>query len=390
MFLKVKTERSNGVNHKKILIVSGEPSGDLHASNLVKDLKSLDPTLQFYGIGGELSKKAGVDIIFDITNLALIGVVEVLRHIFVVKKAYDTVVSKIGRDRPDIAILVDYPGFNLKLAANLAKKGIPVVYYISPQIWAWGRQRVRIIKKYVKKMLVFFKFEEELYKKYGVDAEFVGHPLVDVVKVTASKDEVYKKYSLSKDKKTIALLPGSREFEIRTLLPIMARAAELMSSKMGDVQFIISKHPHLDLSIYKASLKGRSFDHRFVEGDTHNIAGAADFAIVASGTATLETGMLGTPLMVVYKTAFITSIFYYIVVDVHFLGLVNVVAGKEVAPELLQYKMTPERITAKTIEILSNPARLAETKKELQAVKSSLGSGGASMRAARVVMSVLK
>ena len=376
--------------NKKILIVSGEPSGDLHASNLVKDLKSLDPTLQFYGVGGELSKKAGVDIIFDITKLALIGVIEVLRHIFVVKRAYDTVISKVARDRPDIAILVDYPGFNLKLAADLAKKGIPVVYYISPQIWAWGRQRVHTIKKYVKKMIVFFKFEEELYKKYGIDAEFVGHPLVDVVKVTASRDEVYKKYSLSGNKKTIALLPGSREFEIRTLLPIMAKTAELISGKMGNVQFIISKHPHLDLSIYEAALKGRSFDHRFIEGDMHNIVAAADFAVVASGTATLETGMLGPPLVVVYKTAFITAIFYYIVVDVHFLGLVNVVAGKEVAPEFLQYKVTPERITAKTIEILSSPGRLAETKNELLAVKASLGPGGASMRAARVISRLLE
>ncbi len=375
--------------YKKILIVSGEPSGDLHASNLVKDLKSLDPALQFYGIGGELSRKAGVDIVFDITKLALIGVIEVLKHIFVVKKAHDTLIARCDRDRPDIAILVDYPGFNLRIARELAEKGIPVVYYISPQVWAWGRQRVHTIKKYVKKMLVFFKFEEDLYKKYGIDAEFVGQPLVDVVKVTASKDEVYKKYSRSKDKKTIALLPGSRELEIKILLPIIAGAAELMSGKMNDVQFIISKHPHLDLSIYETALKGTAVDHRFAEGDMHNIVGAADFAVVASGTATLETGMLGTPLVVVYKTAFITSLFYYSVVDIHFLGLVNIVAGKEVAPELLQYSVTPERIAAKVIGALSDPAGLVRTRKELAAVKSSLGPGGASMRAARAILPLL-
>ncbi|MFH1189251.1 MAG: lipid-A-disaccharide synthase [Candidatus Omnitrophota bacterium] len=375
--------------NKKILIVSGEPSGDLYASNLIKDLKSLDPTLQFYGIGGELSKRAGADIIFDITKLALIGVVEVLRHIFVVKRAYDTIISKVGRDRPDVAILVDYPGFNLKLAADLAKRNIPVVYYISPQVWAWGRKRVHAIKKYVKKMLVFFKFEEELYREYGVDAEFVGHPLVDMVKVTASKEEVYKRYSLSGGDRTIAILPGSRELEIKMLLPIIAEAAELMSGKTGNVQFIISKHPHLDISLYEACLKGRSFNYKLVEGDVHNIVGAADFAIVASGTATLETGMLGTPLMVVYKTAFITSIFYYCVVKLRFLGLINIVAGKEVAPELLQYKVTPENITAKAIEMLSDPAKLANARKELAKVKASLGSGGASMRAARAVIQLL-
>jgi lipid-A-disaccharide synthase len=375
--------------NKKILIVAGEPSGDLHASNLVKDLKSLDPSLQFYGIGGELSKKAGVDIVFDITKLALIGVIEVLKHLFVVKKAHDVLIARCDHDRPNIAILVDYPGFNLRLAKELSGKGIPVVYYISPQVWAWGRQRVHAIKKYVRKMLVFFKFEEDLYKKYGIDAEFVGHPLVDVVKVTSSKDEIYKKYSLSRDKRTIALLPGSRELEIKILLPIIAMAAELLSGRMKDVQFIVSKHPHLDLSLYETALKGTSFDHRFVEGDTHNIVGAADFAVVASGTATLETGMLGTPLIVVYKTAFITSLFYYSVVDIHFLGLVNIVAGKEVAPELLQYKVTPENIAGKVIGALSDPAGLARTRKELAAVKSSLGPGGASMRAARAISQFL-
>lgn len=376
--------------NKKILIVAGEPSGDLHASNLVRDLKSLDPSLQFYGIGGELSRKAGVDIVFDITKLALIGVIEVLKHIFVVKRAHDTLIARCDRDWPDMAILVDYPGFNLRLAKELAEKKIPVIYYISPQVWAWGRQRVQIIKKYVRKMLVFFKFEEDLYKQYGVDAEFVGHPLVDVVKVTSSKDEVYGKYSLSKDKKTIALLPGSRELEIRMLLPIIAKAAVIISEKMGNAQFIISKHPDRPISMYEDALKGASFDHRFAESDMHNIVGAADFAVVASGTATLETGMLGTPLIVVYKTAFITSLFYYSVVDIHFLGLVNIVAGKEVAPELLQYKVTPENIAGKVIGALSDPDGLARTRKELAAVKSSLGPGGASMRAAKAIIPLLK
>ena len=376
--------------NKKILIISGEPSGDLHASNLVKDLKSLDPSLQFYGVGGELSKKAGVDVIFDITKLALVGVVEVIKHISVVKEAHDAVIKKIENDRPDIAILVDYPGFNLKIAGDLSRKSIPVVYYISPQIWAWGRQRIHAIKKYVSKMLVFFKFEEELYKTYGVNTDFVGHPLVDVVKVTSSKDEVFKKYSLSKDKKTIAILPGSRESEIKVFLPVLAKAAEMISQKMDNVQFVISKHPDKPLSMYEAGLKGASFDYRLAEGDMHNIVGAADFAIVASGTATLETGMLGTPLIIVYKTSHITYALYKLVTNTRFIGLVNVIAKKEVAPELLQYRMTPERIAEKTLEALSNPAKLTQARKELALVKDSLGSSGASLRAAKAILPLLK
>lgn len=375
--------------NKKILIISGEPSGDLHASNLVRDLKSLDSSLQFYGIGGELSKKEGVDIVFDITKLALVGVVEVIKHISVVKKAHDAVMDRIEREKPDAAILVDYPGFNLKIARDLYKKGIPVIYYISPQIWAWGRQRVHSIKKYVKKMVVFFKFEEELYKSYGIDAEFVGHPLVDVVKTTASKDEVFNKYSLAKDKLTIALLPGSREMEIKVFLPIMAEAAELITKTMGNVQFIISKHPYKPISMYDTALEKFTFNHRFAEGDMHNIVGASDFAIVASGTATLETGMLGTPLIVVYKASAVTYALYRIVRDAKFLGLVNIIAGKEVAPELLQRNMTPDRIAKKTIEMLSDPARLAQIRKELALVKESLGSGGASMRAAKAILPLL-
>ncbi len=376
--------------NKKILIVSGEPSGDLHASNLVKDLKSLNPALQFYGIGGELSKRAGVDIIFDITKLALVGLVDVIKHISVVKKAHDAVIAKLETDPPDMAILVDYPGFNLKIAAAISKKDIPVIYYISPQIWAWGRQRVHGIKKHVKKMLVFFKFEEEMYKSYGIDAEFVGHPLVDVVKITAPRDAVYKKYNLSREKKTIALLPGSRESEVKNFLPIMAKAAVLISKKIGDVQFVISKHPDRPASMYEAALKGSSFDYRFAEGDMHNMVAAADFAIVTSGTATLETGMLGTPMIIVYRTSFITYALYNIVTDVHLVGLVNVVAKKEVVPELLQYKMTPGRIAAKAVEMLSDPVRLTDIRKELSGIKSSLGPGGASMRAAKAILPLLK
>ena len=374
---------------KRILIVAGEPSGDLHASNLVRDLRSLRADLEFFGIGGELSRKAGVDIVFDITGLALVGVVEVIKHLSVVKEAHDAVIARIDSTRPDLAILVDYPGFNLKLAGDLAKRSIPVAYYISPQLWAWGRQRIHIIKRCVKKVVVFFKFEEDLYKSNGIDAEFVGHPLLDVVKVSSSKDEAFKRYGLSKDKRTIAILPGSRESEIKIFLPTLARAADIIRKDLGNVQFVISKHHGRAAGLYETALKGASFDYRFVEGDLHNIVAASDFAIVASGTATLETAMLGTPLIVVYKANILTYMLYKLVVTIPFLGIVNVIASKEVAPELLQFNMTPEKIAAKTVELLSDPARLASMRGDLAAVKRSLGSPGASLRAARAILPLL-
>lgn len=374
---------------KKILIVSGEPSGDLHAANLVRDMKSLKPDLVFFGIGGDLSRKAGVDIVFDITKLALVGLVEVIRHISVIKKAHDAVIARIKRERPDLAILVDYPGFNLKLAGDLARRGIPVAYYISPQLWAWAPQRINIVKKYVKKMVVFFKFEDDLYKRHGIDSEFVGHPLLDVVKVTSSKDEIFRKYGLAKDKKVIAILPGSRVSEIKVLLPILAQAAALITAKLGNVQFVISKHSGRPASMYEEALKGSSFDHRFVEGDLHNIVASSDFAIVASGTATLETAMLGTPLIIVYKTNPLTYVLYKIVTTIPFLGIVNVIAGKWVAPELLQANMTSGKVAGKTIALLSDPAALTAMRADLAAVKSTLGSPGASLRAARAIIPLL-
>lgn len=375
---------------RTILIVSGEPSGDLHASNLVKDLNALDPGLRFFGIGGDLSKRAGVDIVFDITKLALVGVTEVIRNISVVKKAHDAVMRRIAREKPDLAVLVDYPGFNLKLAGDLARRGIPVAYYISPQLWAWAPQRIHLVKKFVRKMVVFFRFEEDLYKRHGIDVEFVGHPLLDTVKATSPKDEVIARYGLAKLKKTIAFLPGSRISEIRNFLPILGRAAELISAKFGNVQFVISKHPGRPAEMYKEALCGSTFEYRLVESDLHNIVAASDLAVVASGTATLETAILGTPLVIVYKANLLTYALYRLVRTIPFLGIVNVIAGRQVAPELLQADMTPEKIAGKVAELLGDPVALQAMRAELAGIKASLGAPGASSRAARAILPLLQ
>ncbi|MDD5423534.1 MAG: lipid-A-disaccharide synthase [Candidatus Omnitrophica bacterium] len=372
-----------------ILIVAGEPSGDLHASNLVKDLRSMQQGLSFFGLGGELSKEAGVEVVFDISKLALVGAVEVVKNIATVGKAYKAVMSKIDAQKPDLAILVDYPGFNLRLAKALKKRSIPVVYYISPQIWAWGFDRIEIIKRCVKKMVVFFKFEEELYKKYGVDAEFVGHPLVDIVKMTLPRDDVMKAYDLLKGKKTITLLPGSRSLEVKSFLPVMLSAAGILNDKLKGAQFIIARHPGLPLSLYEEAIGKSGLDARIATSDTYNIVGASDFAIVASGTATLETAMIGTPFVLMYKASFITYLLYKAVMRSPFLGLANIIAGKEVAPEFLQYDATPEKIAAKAFEIIEDAGKMAAMRSELQVVKTSLGGPGARMRAAKAILPLL-
>ncbi len=378
------------MNRRKILIVAGEPSGDIHASNLINDLKSLKPDLAFFGIGGDLMKKSGSDIIFDISELALVGLTEVLKNIFTVRRAFNAVLSKVDSDRPDIAILVDYPGFNLRLAKELENRSIPVIYYISPQVWAWGGRRVKLIKKYVKKMVVFFKFEEELYKDRGIDAEFVGNPLLDTVRVTSGRDATLKRYGLPAGRLTISLLPGSRANEIRLILPVMAQAAKIIQDRLKDVQFIAAKHPGMPADPFREEARSAGIDLKLVEGDTYNMLAASDFAIVKSGTSTLETAIVGTPLMLVYRASFVTYLAYNMVSKTPFVGLPNVVAGRKIIPELLQYEANPKNIAETAISILQDKNALLRMREDLKAVKASLGSPGASMRAAKSILPFLK
>jgi len=374
---------------KKILIVSGEPSGDLHASNLVKDLKALNGGIAFFGLGGSLSAQAGVELVFDMSGLALVGVAEVARRIFAVGDVYRKLLARVDAGRPDLAILVDYPGFNLRLAEELKKRSIPVVYYISPQVWAWGMGRIEVIKRCVDKLIVFFRFEGELYKRHGINAEFVGHPLLDTVKVTSKKGDTLERYGLSKDKTTVALLPGSRRMEIKNLLPAMLSASKVIRWADSGTQFVVARHPDLPEEIFTEAISASRLDAAVASGDTYNILAAADFAIVASGTATLETAMIGTPFVIVYKTHLLTYLVGKLAARTRWLGLVNNIAGKEIVPERLQFDATPRKIAEAALAIMQDEAAKAAMRKDLAAVAASLGSPGASLRAARSILPLL-
>ena len=374
----------------RILIVSGEPSGDLHASNLVKDLKAFRPDLEFFGLGGQLCKDAGVEIEFDISKLAVVALVDVLKNIFTIGRVFKGILKKVDSTKVALAILVDYPGFNLRLAKELNKRNIAVIYYISPQVWAWGANRIAIIKRCVKKIIVFFKFEEALYKRHGVNAEFVGHPLSESVKMAFPRSEVLKKYNLSGSKPVIALLPGSRMSEIKSLLKIMSGAARIIDKGLSGAQFIVVRYRNLPLDLYEGILKDCGLNIRTADGDAYNVVGSSDFAIVASGTATLETAILGTPFIITYKASLINYIAYKIVAKIRVLGLVNVLAGKVIVPELLQYDATSEKLAAAALEILSDPSRKSEMLAEFSRIKSSLGAPGASLRAAKSILPYLQ
>ena len=375
---------------KNILIVSGEPSGDLHGSNLVKELTKLKNDLKFFGLGGNLSKEAGVKIDFDISKLAVVALVDVLKNIFTIGSVFKGLLKKVDAAKCDLAILVDYPGFNLRLAKELSKRGIPVIYYISPQVWAWGEDRIEIIKKCVKKIVVFFKFEEELYKKHDIDVQFVGHPLIETVKPSIRKDDVLKKYSLSASKPVIALLPGSRTMEVKTLLKIMIGAAGLIEKELPGAQVLIAKYRNLPLELYESAVKDSKVNVRICDSDAYNILSAADFAIVASGTATLETAIIGTPFILTYRTNIINYIAYKIVAKSKVLGLVNWIAGKVIVPELLQYDATPEKLAKAALEILRDESKKSAMIAELKKVRDSLGSLGASSRAAQAILPYLQ
>lgn len=375
---------------KNILIVSGEPSGDLHASNLVKDLKRLKGGLEFFGLGGKLSLDAGVEVDDDISKLSVVGLVDAWKNIFTIGRVFKNILKKVDSKGCDLAILVDYPGFNLRLAKELKKRNIPVIYYISPQVWAWGENRINIIKECVANILVFFKFEEELYKKHGVNAEFVGHPLIETVKPSMTKDEVRKIYGLAKDKPVIALLPGSRITEVKWLLKTMVGAAKIISSTMPDAQFAVAKYKGLPIGLYEKIAGQAGFDIKIVDHNAYNIVSASDFAIVASGTATLETAILGTPFIITYKAGLINYIAYKIVAKIKVLGLVNVIAGKVIVPEFLQYDATSENLAKATLDIMRDSAKKSAMLTEFSRIKSSLGSPGASIRAAQSILPYLQ
>ena len=375
---------------KNILIVSGEPSGDLHGSNIVKELKKLKGGLEFFGMGGNLSKEAGVEIDFDISKLAVIALVDACKNILTIGRAFNGILKKVDSKKCDLAILVDYPGFNLRLAKELKKRDIPVIYYISPQIWAWGGGRIDIIKECVKKIIVFFKFEDSLYKRHGIESEFVGHPLIDTVKPDLSKDEIIKKYSLSGTKPVIALLPGSRVMEVKALLKVMAGAAKLIDRKMPGAQVLIAKYRGLPLELYESAVRDSGINIKICDADAYNILSVSDFAVVASGTATLETAIIGTPFIITYRTNIINYIAYKMVVRSKFLGLVNWIAGRIIVPEFLQYDATPQKIAKASLEIIQSDGKKSEMLVELKKVRDSLGAPGASSRAALAILPYLK
>ncbi len=369
---------------KNILIIAGEPSGDMRGGEVLGELKKLLPDVSFWGIGGDRMEREGVELIEHVRKLSIVGVWEAVKKLSIIREQYRNVIDNVRKRKPTLAILVDYPGFNLKLARFLHRSNIPVVYYIVPQVWAWGSWRIRSLKNYVDKALVLFDFEQRLLKEHGIDCEFVGHPLVDKAPSPITPD--HPSTSLGTGELTIALLPGSRESEILNMLPTMLDAAEKIRECREDARFIVAENSNVGRALYDSALArhgGLSISR--LTDDTFACLDRCDFAIVTSGTATLETAIMEKPMVIVYRTSPLTYVLARAFKRTPFIGLANIIAGKEIAPELLQKDLTPEKLSGKTLEIINDDSRMRQATEELRKVKHSLGEKGASRRAAEAI-----
>lgn len=377
--------------NKTVLIVAGEASGDQHAAGLVREIKCRKSSITFWGLGGARLKNEGVDVRADLVSLAVIGFSEVLKHLKMIRAVYKQLLCDIDRERPDLAILVDYPGFNLHLAKDLKKRGIPVIYYISPQIWAWGKGRIKTIKETVSRMIVLFPFEETLYRQYGIPVSFVGHPSLDHVKPEKKESEFRTLYSLDPSKRTIGLLPGSRQKEVKTLLPIMLDTAGLIKrNSASPVQFIVLAAPTVPSGLISSIVQQHGVPVTIVNNMTYEGIAASDFCLVCSGTATLETAIMQRPFVIVYKMDLLNYLLYRPQIKIPYVGMVNIVAGKEVVPEFIQFNARPEMIARAVLEFLRKPGQIKQMLEDLDYVKTNLGSPGAAERAAKLILDFLQ
>jgi len=369
----------------RILISAGEASGDLYAGAVTRGIKQLDPETEVFGMGGDCLREAGGEVLFDIKDHSLMGFVEVLKKLPDVWKLRNAFIDLMEKRKPDVLLTIDYPGFNMRLAKLAKERGINVVYFIAPQVWAWRPGRAADVAKVTDKIACIFPFEYDLYKSYGADIEFIGHPLVDTVKPSLSRKEAEELAGKRTGHPLILLMPGSREMEIQRLLPVMLGAAKILKQKRPELDFAIPRAATIAKEILEDSIRQAGLDIRLIEGHNYDVMSVADFAIVTSGTVTLEAAMCGLGCAILYKSSPVSFWIAKRVVKIPNIGLPNIVAGRQIEPELLQDDCTPEKIAATTLELLE-AERFARLQRDLQEVKEKLGEPGAVKRVAELVL----
>ena len=373
-----------------ILVVAGEASGDMYAAELVQELRSSLGASGpgFFGCGGPALRQAGMEMHVDNRQLSVLGPFEAVSHLGRFFSALRQLEAAARQKKPRWAILVDFPDFNLPLARRLKRQGVGILYFISPQVWAWRRRRVHGLRRWVDRMIVILPFEAEFYRQFGMQVEYVGHPLVDRVKTSCSRAQFMSSVRLSQDRLTISLLPGSRSREIRFNLPAMARTARRLQWEQS-AQFLVPLASPLHARLVRGLIRDEApgLSAVLVENDTYNAVGHSDLAVVSSGTATLEAALLETPLIAVFRISIPSWIVGQYLIDVPYYSLVNLIAGREVIPELYQQDFTEDRLYAEIQRFLTESGRSARVKMALVEVRERLGRGGAISKAAESIAS---
>jgi lipid-A-disaccharide synthase len=376
--------------NKRIMIVAGEASGDLHGANLVREARKLDPGLSFFGIGGPRMREAGVETLVDSGRMAVVGLVEVISHFDVIGRAYFTLKRIIASDPPDLLILIDYPDFNLRIARLAKKAGIKVLYYISPQVWAWRVGRVKKIGRVVDRMAVVFPFEVPFYEREGVPVTFVGHPLVDTVRPTMEREAAQAAFGFDPARRTIGLFPGSRRGEVKSLLPTILATARLLKERFTDLQFILPLASTLTPADIAPYLDAGGVEVRVVAGQGYDVMQVCDAIITVSGTVTLEIALMGVPMVIIYRVSPLTYQVGKRLIRVDHIGICNIVAGERVVKELIQHDAEPVTIAAEIERILTDREYGAAIRTKLSTVREKLGSGDGSARAAELILDMVK
>ncbi len=374
----------------QIMVLAGEASGDAHAAEFVAALQRIDPEIRASGMGGDAMRRAGVDVFFDSSIIAVVGLVEVLKHWGDIKRAMTAVEQRLERDRPDLLILVDYPEFNLKMARRARRLGIRVLFYVSPQVWAWRPKRIHKIGRLIDHMAVIFKFEQAWYERAGIPVTFVGHPLVDKVPAGVDADGVRARLGVAAGKRLVGLFPGSRQSEITRLLPLLFELAERMRARDPQLEFVLPVASTLDADEIEGHCREAGLDIRVSRDDIYDLIGACDAIATCSGTVTLEIALLGTPMCILYRMSALSYAIMRRLITIPHIGLANIVAGGAVVREFLQRDATAEAVADELFRLLDDTAYRREVIAGLAKVRDNLGDGKGAENMARLVISLLQ
>jgi lipid-A-disaccharide synthase len=374
------------MGRRRVLVVAGEASGDLHGGFLVQELQRQLPGVDVAAVGGDHLRACGIDILADVRLLSAVGLVEIVSSLRRHHRVMELLKQQMDQQRPDVVVLVDYPGFNLFVAKEAKQRGIPVFFYIAPQVWAWGKGRAKKMERLIERLAVIFPFEEAIFNAHGRNfARYVGHPLVDELHVSGTREQIRERHGLSLDQPLLVLMPGSRRSEVKLLLPSMLQAAQQLKS--DGWQVVLLKAPTIDRSYLEEVMGGRPLTVALVDGDAYNLLHAADAGVIASGTATLEAALLGCPHVILYRFSSLTYLIARLVIGRRIIGLPNVILGRSLFPELIQRDVTAANIVRSVRRIVADRGAFDQSVAELQA---TMGPPGASRRAAEELVELIR